>query len=209
MFLIWTRVICDIITLMPGIPKEKIDQFFKKLAERAPRAKGTIYVTGGAALILYGIPRLTEDIDMEIPQGLSEEDIVSVSKEMGILVEFAVDIERWGMTALFNYRESAAAYQKFGGLTVKIVDPLNIIAPKLARFIERDIEDAVILIQKFKISRQDLLNHLEKVYQRSPASLEKGQLRGNIVRFLKEYQKKLWGKEESLPVWLTVTSTKK
>lgn len=145
---------------------------------------------------------------MEIPQGLSEEDILSVAKEIGIIVEFAVDIERWGMTALFHYREGAALYQKFGRLTVKIVDPLNIIAPKLARFIERDIEDAVILIQKFKIPRQGLLNHLEEVYQRSPASLEKGQLRGNIGRFLKKYQEELWGKEEALPAWLNVASTR-
>ena len=194
---------------MPGIPKEKIGQFFKKLAEKAPEAKGTIYVTGGAALILYGIPRFTEDINIEIPVGLNEEDILSTAKEVGILVEFGVDIERWGMTALAHYRQNAVLHQKFGGLTVKIVDPLNIIAPKLARFIERDIEDAVILIQKFKILRQDLLSHLEKVYERSPASLEKGQLRGNIVRFLKEYQKTLWGKEEFLPEWLNAASTRK
>jgi hypothetical protein len=194
---------------MPAIPKEKIDQFFRKLAEKAPATKGTIYVTGGAALILYGIPRFTEDIDMEIPLELSEGDILSAAKEVGVIVEFGVDIERWGMTSLFHYRENAAPYQEFGGLTVKIVDPLNIIAPKLARFIERDIEDAVILIQKFEISRQDILSHLEKIYQRSPVSLEKGQLRGNVVRFLKEYQKTLWGKEDPLPAWLNIASTRK
>ncbi len=193
---------------MSAIPKEKIDRFFRRLAEKAPAKRGTIYVTGGAALILYGIPRFTEDIDMEIPLGLNEEDILSAAKEVGVIVEFGVDIERWGMTALFHYRENAALYQKFGGLTVKIVDPLNIIAPKLARFIERDIEDAVILIRKFEISQQDLLGHLEKIYRRSPASLEKGQLRGNIVRFLKEYQRTLWGKESPLPAWLNVVSTR-
>ncbi|MBI2447634.1 MAG: hypothetical protein HYV48_03760 [Candidatus Omnitrophica bacterium] len=98
---------------MVGIQKEKIDLFFKKLSEKCPAVIGTIYVTGGAALILYGIPRMTDDIDFEIPEGLSEEKIMAVSKEMGVPVQFGTDIERWGMTALTGYREQAKPYKSF------------------------------------------------------------------------------------------------
>lgn len=189
---------------MAGIQKEKIDLFFQKMAERCPGLTGTIYVTGGAALILYGIPRMTDDIDFEIPEGLSEEKIMAVSKEMRIPVQFGTDIERWGMTSLSGYREQAKLYKSFGKLVVKIVDPLNLIAPKLSRFLDRDIEDVNVLIKNFKISRHQLLEHLKQVYDRSPVSIEKGLFRNQVAQFLKDYQQELWSRQEPLPPWLTV-----
>lgn len=189
---------------MAGIQKEKIDLFFQKISEKCPAVIGTIYVTGGAALILYGIPLMTVGIDFEIPEGLSEEKIMAVSKEMGIPVQFGTDIERWGMTALAGYREQSKPYKSFGGLTVKIVDPLNLIAPKLSRFLDRDIEDVKVLIENFKISRHQLLEHLKQVYARSPISTEKGLFRNQVAQFLKDYQQELWNRQESLPPWLTV-----
>ena len=189
---------------MVGIQKEKIDLFFQKMAEKCPTVKGTIYVTGGAALILYGIPRMTDDIDFEIPEGLSEEEIMAISKEMGIPVQFGTDIERWGMTALAGYREQARFYKSFGEFVVKIVDPLNLIAPKLSRFLDRDIEDARVLIKNFKISRYQLLEHLKQVYDRSPVSIEKGLFRNQVAQFMKDYQQELWNRQEPLPLWLTV-----
>ena len=189
---------------MAGIQKEKIDLFFQKLSEKCPAVAGTIYVTGGAALILYGIPRVTDDIDFEIPDGLSEEKIMAVSKEVGIPVQFGTDIERWGMTALAFYREQARPYKSFGKFAVKIVDPLNLIAPKLSRFLDRDIEDVKVLIKNFKISRYQLLEHLKQVYDRSPVSIEKGLFRNQVAQFMKDYQQELWNKQEPLPLWLTV-----
>ena len=189
---------------MAGIQKEKIDLFFQKISEKCPAVIGTIYVTGGAALILYGIPRMTDDIDFEIPEGLSEEKIMSVSKELGIPVQFGTDIERWGMTALAGYREQARLYKSFGEFIVKIVDPLNLIAPKLSRFLDRDIEDVKVLVKNFKISRHQLFEHLKQVYDRSPVSLEKGLFRNQAAQFLKDYQQELWGRQEPLPPWLTV-----
>lgn len=187
---------------MAGIQKDQIDKFFARLSERLSNASGEIYVTGGAALVLYGIWRMTEDIDFEIPEGLDEGVVLAVAGELKVPVQFSSDIERWGMTALADYRERATLYRKFGNLTIKIVEPLNLIAPKLARFLERDIEDVCILIRKFSISRQDLLDHLKKVYERSHASLEKGLFRRQAAQFLRRYQKDLWGDEEALPRWL-------
>lgn len=189
---------------MAGIQKEKIDLFFQKMAEKCPTVNGTIYVTGGAALILYGIPRMTDDIDFEIPEGLSEEKIMAVSKEMGIPVQFGTDIERWGMMALAGYREQAKFYKSFGEFVVKIVDPLNLIAPKLSRFLDRYIEDVSVLIKNFEISRPKLLEHLKQVYDRSPVSIEKGLFRNQVTQFLKDYQQELWNRQEPLPPWLTV-----
>ena len=143
-------------------------------------------------------------IEEFLPVQLSEEEIMAISKEMGIPVQFGTDIERWGMIALAGYREQARFYKSFGEFVVKIVDPLNLIAPKLSRFLDRDIEDVKVLIKNFKISRYQLLEHLKQVYDRSPVSIEKGLFRNQVAQFMKDYQKELWNRQEPLPLWLTV-----
>lgn len=139
-----------------------------------------VIICGGLAMIAYGMPeRTTLDIDAEINADF--EVIRKLRKGLKFPAELSADISRWSMIDIpSGYRDRAVPYNSVPtkNIDVFILSPADLIISKLRVFRDKDIEDAVFLVNKAGIKKEEILKSAEDVVHTSPASTE-------ILRFKK------------------------
>ena len=175
-----------------------IDLFFKRLSEFITEDID-IYLLGGCALILLGASRTTQDIDFEI-RGASDETIERIQQfcnDENIPVNFSEDAGKWGMISINSNRNTTLPYCCFERITVRILDPFDMIIGKIERFTDIDIQDVTFLIGKFSIEAEELLAVFAKALHRSVKSEKNFLFRKQVESFIKTYSKRLWGLEEN------------
>ncbi len=182
--------------------KKKIHEFFKRL-DRHLDQKATVIVVGAGAASLMGHVRPSFDIDFEIRLSRSTpaqkrklaETILKTARETGVAVNFSENIGGWSMVSYLDYRKTALPYKEFGKLDVKLIEPCYWTIGKMTRFLELDIQDMVKIIRKKKIKPKRVISVWAQAFRSSDLSLELGQFKEHVLFFLKQYSKKLWGKE--------------
>ena len=102
------------------------------------------------------------------------------------------------MISFLDYRKHAILYKKIGSLKVKILAPDYWTIGKMGRFLEIDIQDMIKVIKRKKIKSENLIALWAKALRSSPLSPAKGRFRNNVVFFLKEHGKAIWGKNFNL-----------
>jgi len=146
-----------------------------------------VIICGGLAAIAYGMKdRETLDIDAEV--NVTFDVIEKLKKSIKIPAELTSDISRWSMIDIpKGYRKRAVPYNlvETKHINVFLLAPLDLIISKLRVFRDKDIEDALFLIKKFKISKNDVLRASERAIKTSPASTELLRFKKTIEHFIK------------------------
>jgi hypothetical protein len=178
--------------------KSSIHHFFKKLSHRIDQPI-RIYLTGGIAAWFLGGVRPTQDIDFALltksDWAKISEQILRLSKEENIPVQFTEDISRWGMIGFKNFKKGAKRYQKFGHVEVYLLDPLIWSVGKIARYTQDDLEDMIAVFKKQKCTPQNVINTWVQALQESPRSSEHHLFIKKVEDFLKNAGPKIWGKK--------------
>jgi predicted nucleotidyltransferase len=175
-----------------NFPKEPLRVLLKLFAAE----KIEYAVLGGLAVVLYGEPRLTMDIDVNIL--LDDEKIdsfLSAAKTNGFSLNAGrskLSVKKTGVIPLeFTKGRSTVAYdliiaqsdlenvcikraikRKIGHLEVKFVSPEDLVIHKLASNRPKDLEDlrGVLIRQKGKLDLAYIFLWLKKIDQANPGS---------------------------------------
>ncbi|MBI4690244.1 MAG: hypothetical protein HY754_08270 [Nitrospirae bacterium] len=156
-------------------------------AQKAGARDLRIILCGGLATIAYGLEeRATLDIDAEVDADFKI--IERLKKNIRFPAELSSDISRWSMIDIPNgYRDRAIPLTnvKTKNIKVFLLSPLDLIISKLRVFRDKDIQDAIFLIRKFKIKKGDLLKAAKQAISQSPPSTELLRFKKSIKYFLK------------------------
>jgi len=148
----------------------------------------SIIICGGLAAIAYGMPeRATLDIDAEIDAGF--EVIKKLKKGLKFPAELSADISRWSMIDIpGGYRKRAVPYNdvKTKHIQVFLLSPMDLIISKLRVFRDKDIDDAVFLIKKFRINKSDIQKAAKDAIKTSPPSTEILRFKKMVAYFIKQ-----------------------
>ncbi len=149
---------------------------------------------GGLATIAYGIKnRSTLDIDAEVNADFKT--IEKLKKHLIFPSALTTDISRWSMVDVpEGYRERTIPLKvvKTKNINVFLLSPLDLIISKLRVFRDRDIQDALFLISKFDIKKEDILKMSKVAIEHSPPSTELLRFKKSLRHFLRlAYKKQL------------------
>lgn len=161
-----------------------------------------IILTGAAAGTIMGSTRPSLDIDFGIELGTPSNDnwqrletaIRKAKDETGLQVNYAEDIDRWGMITLHDYRQRTTPYKKYGKLSVHILDAAYWSIGKMTRFLDPDIQDMMQVIRKQKVQPERLAQVWGKALRASPRSPFIGRFIRQVEGFYRSYGQKIWGK---------------
>lgn len=164
-----------------------------------------MFLTGAVAGSIFGNVRSSADIDFAIEpkrQGKGfwdkiDDAIRRTSRATGVSVQYARDIDRWGMISLLDYRKHTLPYRKFGGIDVRTLDPVHWAIGKFSRYLEPDVQDLAVVLKKKKIPPARLTATLGKALRASPPSSQCFQFRRHVEHFFREHGRKIWGESFS------------
>lgn len=179
-----------------------VERFFKELDRRA-KTPLQIILTGGAAAIVMGVKRVTQDIDFEVelkagPNRLDAWDavqkhIADTATATGITPQFSEDIDRWSSIAM-PFKKSRP-WKKMGHVDVRILEPSLWAIGKLSRYLATDEKDLVTVFQLIKPDLKAVVNTWGKALGKSPASSAQPTFRKHVELFFQENGRKIWGKK--------------
>ena len=174
--------------------------FFRALSKQLAEPV-KVFLTGAAAGALFGNVRSSADVDFAIepvrkrPESWDkiEDAIKRASRATGITVQYARDIDRWGMISLLDYRKKSIPHRRFGSIEVRTLHPAYWAIGKFTRYLESDVQDLVTVFKKKKVHPSKLAATLGRALKRSPPSSQRFQFRQHVEQFLKDYGRKIWG----------------
>lgn len=181
---------------------EDIDHFFAGLSQKI-NFSVKIYMLGGAASLLQGARRVTYDIDFEVrlskntPQNREafQEAVHSTGLSCGITPQYAEDVSRWSAIAMPEHRKGARLYKRYGKISVYIFDPIKWAIGKLARYLDSDISDLVIVLKYQKVPAGEAFRAWGRALGESPSSSAQPLFKKQVINFLHEKGKLIWGRE--------------
>jgi hypothetical protein len=158
-----------------------------RAAEKAGIKNLQVILCGGLAAIAYGMgERATLDIDAEVKADFNT--IEKLKKNIKFPAELSTNISRWSMIDIPDgYRKRAILFDavKTKNIRVFLLSPIDLIISKLRVFRDKDIEDAIFLVKKFKIKKGDILKASKQSIAQSPPSTELLRFKKSVKHFLK------------------------
>jgi len=178
-----------------------IDRFFRFLAQEYGRSAKVI-VTGAAAGSLWGHVRPSRDIDFAVTLASRQSALWNAfqaavdraSRQAGIQVNYAEDIDRWSSIALLDWRRHTTRYRRFGKLEVRLLDPVHWSIGKLSRYYELDAYDLVAVLRRQRPPLLRVLQVWARALRASPRSPAVFQFRTQVEHFLRAHGREVWGR---------------
>lgn len=173
-----------------GIGADKLKAVIRSLDTAAKKAgikKLKVIVCGGLAVIAYGMTdRQTFDIDAEVEADFRV--IEKLKKHLKLPAELTTDISRWSMVDIPpGYKERAVHLDivETKNIEISFLSPIDLIMSKLRVFRDKDIEDAVFLVRKFKVKKSNILRASRQAIETSPPSTELLRFKKPLQHFIK------------------------
>ena len=146
------------------ITKGDLIKWLKKIGSQLER-NITLIAVGGTAMTLLNLKESTIDVDFDV----SKKDHSAFKRSIKLVKgKFRVDVFLDGYIFSeqlpLDYRDIANELKdtKFKNLSLKTLNPVDIIITKVARYNARDEEDISLLLKNFKISRKEVEERFEK-----------------------------------------------
>jgi len=162
---------------------ERVLSLLKEFAHARKRPLRVILV-GALALQHYGLhDRATIDLDAEVAGDV--EGLFQFLKSHRVPADLGENISGWSVIAMPpGYRERATAIFQDDFLEVKALSPLDLIIAKLRRFTEEDIQDARFILEKYRISPEEIAQSAEEAIRHSAKDTALFLFRTNVRIFL-------------------------
>ncbi|MBI5701276.1 hypothetical protein HZC34_05490 [Candidatus Saganbacteria bacterium] len=170
---------------MSAISLRNIIEVLKKYVNSRKKPLKIILI-GGLALHYYGMQgRTTIDIDAEVTGDI--EPLLKFLKRKNIPADLGEEIGRWSTINMpSGYKKRAITIYKEGRLMVKVLNPLDFIISKLRRFTEEDFEDALFVVNKYKLKQKDIESTAKRAIKSSPKDITILAFKKNLKYFLKK-----------------------
>ncbi len=179
--------------------EEQLRHFFKELGEAWPH-KTTVLVTGGAAALLLGGARPTDDVDFEVQfhtRGASWEGfaiaVQRVSESTTIGAQYAESIDRWTQVTLLDYRSHTQRIGRFGAIEVRLLDPIYWSIGKVSRYEDRDIQDLIAVFRRHQPDPAAVARLWHRALRKSPKSTQLRLTLEQALHFFRTHGKRIWG----------------
>lgn len=161
-----------------------------------------VILTGGAAGILYGLKRVTHDIDFEVQflkTGTQNKKwrgiqiiLDEVSRLTGITPQYADDIDRWSSIALPSKKNQR--FQKLGKVDLCVLAPELWAVGKLTRFLDTDVQDLKTVLKQTEVKPEACARTWGEALRISPPSPAQSIFRKQVDYFLTAFAKTVWGR---------------
>jgi len=138
-----------------SVDTAKLAEFMRRVA-RESKGPGTIYFTGGASMLLWGIRDQTIDVDIKLdpePKGIFEA-IASLKNELELNIELASPEDF--IPAPPDWRERSLLIQIIAEIGFYHYDPRMQALAKLERGYEQDVADCAELLKRGIVQAQEL-----------------------------------------------------
>ncbi|MBI4667605.1 MAG: hypothetical protein HY747_00200 [Elusimicrobia bacterium] len=177
--------------------KKELIEFLKELDRRLqelrPGRKTSIYVFGGAAVVIgYGAPRATEDLDVYIEETEIEKKLLEWGgPDSDLCRKHNLYLQKANATFMPieepDWKDRAKEVLKgaLKNLKVMVLGKTDLILSKLGRFNSRDQGDIQYLLKKFKVDPQRLISDYKSARSYYVGNLKELDAAFNIV--LKEH----------------------
>lgn len=171
------------------VTEEAIDKLFLAVKQATHRPV-KIILLGGLAMMVYGRKRKTRDLDAEI-LNLTRKQLGRILENLDIPADLSSDVSHWGMIDLPpGYRGRAKRIRQKGKINLYILSPLDLTMSKLRVMREKDIQDALFLIRRFKITRLQIRRTMNQMIRRSIPSTDLFFFKRFMDGFLNEHFRK-------------------
>jgi hypothetical protein len=188
---------------MAALSFEDFDAFFQALAARVP-GRVKIIITGGAAAMLLGSSRPTQDLDFGLALVASstgidvawagvEAAIAAAAELVRITVQYSADIDRWSLIAMPGYQRHTRPHKRYGLLTVHLLEPTYWAVQKLTRYVDSDIMDLQSVLGEQGVAPLQLARVCGRSLRASPRSTALFTFRQHVEDFFRTYGPGLWG----------------
>ena len=181
---------------MAALTRADLRRFFAAVAERVPCRLKLVLTGGGAAMVLGGT-RPTGDVDFGIvttgPLDQVERAIETAVAQTGVVVQYSTDIDRWSAVAIPRARFRTRPYQRFGRLSVHLLEPKCWAVYKLARYLDSDVDDLVAVLRRERPSPAALARLCGESLRTSPRSPQLFNFRRQVEHFFRTHGRAVWG----------------
>lgn len=181
--------------------RRDIERFFTALARAWPHPTGCILV-GGAAAVLEGGARPTDDVDFEVRFGgsVSVEDpdafagaVRAAERASGLAGQFTEDLAAWSPVALPPYRAGTRRWKSFGPIAVRLLDPSVYIVTKLRRGAPHDFTDLLLVARAHRVRWRTVSLQCAAAVRASPRSTRLRAFVKRVEYLFGNHGRSIWG----------------
>ena len=136
--------------------KTALFDFLEALDEDLPQ-KITLVAVGGTAMTLLDLKGSTIDIDFTVPScDIEYFEQVLKSNPPGYKVDRWTDGTVFCQTLPSDYLEKSIKIREYSHITLRALQPVDIIVTKIGRLNDRDLKDIETCIKKCNISEEEI-----------------------------------------------------
>ena len=136
--------------------KSALFDFLEALDEDLAK-KITLVAVGGTAMALLDLKDSTIDIDFTVPSGdMVYFEQVLKSNPPGYKVDRWTDGTVFCQTLPSDYLEKSIKIREYGHITLRALQPVDIIVTKIGRLNDRDFKDIEACIKKCNVSEEEI-----------------------------------------------------
>jgi hypothetical protein len=185
---------------MPRLAPADLDRFLRGLAQRLP-CPARLVLTGGAEAMLLGGVRPTGDLDcavlvaerFEALWPAVEDAVATASRDAGIAIQYATDIDRWSAVSIPVARRRTIPLRRLGRLSVRLLEPTCWAVYKLTRYLDSDVDDLRAVLRRQRVSWRALARLCGESLRASPRSTQLRLFRQQVEHFFRSHGRHVWG----------------
>lgn len=148
--------------------RARIDLFLARLG-RIFRGAGRLYLVGGTMMVYDGLRTQTQDVDYTVQMNAADEQdfiaaMVRLKRDLNLNVEPASPGDFIPLPQ--GWQERSRFLGRYGSLDVFAFDPIATALSKIARGLQRDIDDVLALLAAGRITLAALAAAFEEIVPR-------------------------------------------
>lgn len=146
---------------------------------------------------MLGGTRPTGDVDFGLATSGSlpavERAIGEAARACGLAVQYSTDIDRWSSVAIPPARMRTRPHRRIGRLSVHLLDPKCWAVYKLARYLDTDVDDLLVVLRRERPSAAALARLCGESLRTSPRSTHLFSFRRHVEHFFETHGPAVWG----------------
>ena len=122
-----------------------------------------------------------------------EDAVATASRDAGIAIQYASDIDRWSAVSIPVARRRTIPLRRVGRLSVRLLEPTCWAIYKLKRYLDSDVEDLRAVLRRQRVSWRALARLCGESLRASPRSTQLRLFRQQVEHFFRSHGRHVWG----------------